>query len=277
MDFPQNNKTLNEPITMIVLGAVKLGIFLASVDWSKIGWDEKKATEDLIDSWVLNNNLWLYPATNVGGPWPFQTGAGRLKTMDQDALRYFIEWRIPVYKKYLQGKDWGSTKARVVNRYNIAIEGLRIAAIEVYEKRFGPYQDSGLYSDLVAAFPVGSSDVSKSASWVIKKPHSGGISLPKTNQGASSGGLSPSGGLSNTVSMGELTVSKGTPEQLKNYLRGGAMPDTSPSSGGSQKASMDWLGYTAAAAILLGLGRKFLTNKGTKTKAGLNAPVEVSL
>tara|TARA_R110002050_G_scaffold265465_2_gene406573 strand:+ start:13975 stop:14781 length:807 start_codon:yes stop_codon:yes gene_type:complete len=262
-----HSNTLNEPIAAIVIGLVKLGVFLSSVDWSKYGgWDERKATENLVKSWIANNNLWLYPAKNVGGPWPIQAGAGKLGSMDQDSLRYFIEWRLPVYQKGLTGANWQGSKQRVVNRYNFAIEGLKTLAIAVFEKRFGPYAPSGLYKEEVAKFPLGSTDLSKSASWKIKRLNAmGSDNLPK-NTNAQNPSIGP-------VTL--LQGNKATDEQIKKYLQTGEMPSTQPENKATKSASLDWLGYSAAIGTMLFLGKKLFTNK--KTKAGLNAPVEVSL
>jgi hypothetical protein len=258
-----HNNTLNEPITAIVIGLIKLGVFLAAVDWSKFGgWDEKKATENLVKSWITNNNLWLYPANNVGGPWPLKTGAGKLGTMDKDSLRYFIEWRIPVYTKTLLGTDWSGSKQRVKNRYFIAVDGLKVVAIEMFEKNFGPYINSGLYAEEVAKFPIGSTDVTKSASWKIKRlAPLIDENKPKNDNGE--GKLSQGN---------EETFSQGNEDELKSS---GEIPNTKPQDNAPKTANLNLLGYAAATGILLVFAKKMFTKN--KTKAGLNAPVEVSL
>ncbi len=52
-----HNNTLNEPITAIVIGLIKLGVFLAAVDWSKFGgWDEMAGGVQ-----TVGQSMFVYP------------------------------------------------------------------------------------------------------------------------------------------------------------------------------------------------------------------------
>jgi hypothetical protein len=277
MNRSYHKNGLNEPITAAVILLVNV---LAAVDWSKVGWDEKAAIERLLNSLKSQNALQLYPSKKFGGPWRDNVGFGTLDSMNADELRYFIEWRLPVWKRNMQGKNWGKTKERVKARYFTVAELILETARKLYSAKFGPYVNSGLYDQIVAKYPLGSNKLADSASWEIKKLGSTSSPITPGNTSGSSvdldGGAAKNNIPANTI--GAVTLSQGSAKDLKNYFQGGgALPSTEPAQGNTKTASMDWLGYTAAASILLGLGWKYLTKKGTKTKAGLNAPVEVSL
>jgi hypothetical protein len=148
---------------------MKLGKAAADLA-SKINWGsgEKERAKNLLQKIKDDNSLWLYPRPEHGGPWRANLGAGKLGAMTQDELRYFIEWRIPVYKKGLDGRDWGNTKQRVKDRYNHVSDLLTAHAIDEFKKKVGCYTHSGVYDDLVTKFPSGSDNIALSASSTIR-------------------------------------------------------------------------------------------------------------
>jgi len=150
----------------IALGLKVLSL-ASQVDWAKIGEGEEQRTSNLLDSIKTANNLWLYPRAEHGGPWGNNLGAGKIKTMSPDELRYFIEWRMPIWKKELENKDWGNTVPRVINRYKLVADLLQADAIDELTAKVGCYKDSGIYRDSVAGYP--SSNMRAASSFTIKK------------------------------------------------------------------------------------------------------------
>jgi len=122
--------------------------------------DEEERLDNLIKSWQDNNYHELYPNLNrANGPWKPGLGAGALERMNRDELRYFIEFRMPAYGKYVKSNSenvWGkNTKTRVKNRYRKAARLMTEIAKTYYIAKYGCYADSGLYRDDLAKVPVG--------------------------------------------------------------------------------------------------------------------------
>lgn len=71
-----------------------------------------------------------------------------MDTMTEDELRYFIEWRLPLYLKFISDINnfETGTKKRVQNRYIAATKGLIEVGKEKFKQRYGCYVNSGLYS-----------------------------------------------------------------------------------------------------------------------------------
>tara|TARA_R110002050_G_scaffold265465_2_gene406572 strand:+ start:12617 stop:13975 length:1359 start_codon:yes stop_codon:yes gene_type:complete len=172
----------------------KLGATVADLA-SKINWGagEKKRAEDLLKKIKADNSLLLYPRPEHGGPWRANLGAGKITEMTPDELRYFIEWRIPVYKKGLDGRDWGNTKQRVKDRYNHVADLLKAHAIDEFKKKVGCYTHSGVYDGLVAKHPKGSDNIALSASNTVRpyqencKANDGGLINPTTGKNDGTG------------------------------------------------------------------------------------------
>lgn len=139
-----------------------------NINWASLGSGEEKRTQELLEKIKKDNNLHLYPRPEHGGPWRANLGAGRMASMTPDELRYFIEWRIPVWKKGLEGKNWGDTKPRVIQRYKNVADLLKANAIGEFKAKVGCYTHSGVYDDLVAKFPLGSENIALSASNTIR-------------------------------------------------------------------------------------------------------------
>ena len=123
---------------------------LGKVDWKSLFHNEEQKTQDLLDKFRNENAFQLYPRQHEGGPWR-SVGYGNLDTMTLDELRYFIEWRMPMWKKQMANKDWGDTKQRVIDRYNRVADTIKETAIRAYKAKAGCYTNSGIYDDLVQA------------------------------------------------------------------------------------------------------------------------------
>ena len=168
-----------------------------------LGWDEQAATKRLVDSMKSQNALQLYPSKKYSGPWRDNLGMGTINSMSADELRYFIEWRVPVWKKNMDGKDWSKTKQRVKDRYYRVAKIANDVAIALFKSKFGCYTPSGIYKQILDAYPKGSTKLADSASWEIKTfkencaspTGGGGLFLP----GAGKTGPNPGGGNVNTA------------------------------------------------------------------------------
>lgn len=274
------SRSLNEPISLLITAASILGPILAEMDWSNLGWDEEAATKKLSQSLIDNNSLHLFPAKKHGGPWRDNLGAGRLDIMTPEELRYFIEWRIPVWKRNMDGKDWGKTKDRVKKRYYRVADALQRTAIELYVRKYGgPYTHSGLYDAIVAAYPKGSQNLADSASWQIlsfKNSNQAGEGTTASSGGSFTNNTAPSqgGGIKATASN-----VKGTLSNVRNIASGQNPSNTSQQAGFSISKSLPTILLVGAG---LGLGYKLIKDSATskpKTKKpfGLNQVQEVVL
>ena len=121
-----------------------------SINWKALGWDEEAATQKLLSDIRDRDDYRLYPRPQEGGPWR-NYGFGNLGRMSLDELRYFIEWRMPMLQKNNNKKDWGDTKPRVIERYKRVTDIMKQTAIDMYKKKVGCYEHSGLYDSIVAA------------------------------------------------------------------------------------------------------------------------------
>lgn len=109
--------------------------------------EDRNGVQALLQKIIGDNSLWLYPRAEHGGPWP-QKGAGDIDNMTEDELRYFIEWRLPLYLKFIGNISnfEPGTKKRVQNRYIAATKGLIELSKDKFRQRYGCYINSGLYS-----------------------------------------------------------------------------------------------------------------------------------
>ena len=233
-------------------------------------WDDKEAERLLnyIKGFRERNDFKLYPRKHEGGPWR-NVGFGDLDMMTKEELRYFIEWRMPMWKKQMRHKDWGDTKKRVKQRYFAAQESIREEAILVYKNRFGCYKHSGLYDNLViqstgkSTLHPHSTEIltfddncqqnpegSEGTGLFIGGPGDVGTSnLPSGEQPGQPSGSSEFADVDITTGQGGF-VTFGSGENKITLPISAALPENSNNSNSFNKSSIGWL---ATAGIIGGL------------------------
>lgn len=218
----------------------------------------------LLRNIIGNNSLWLYPRAEQGGPWP-KKGAGNMNSMTEDELRYFIEWRLPLYVSEVSDirNFKPGTKRRVQNRYIAATKGLIQLGKYIFTQRFGCYEYSGLYAG-----------IGNAGSNTIKHYNQNCTSL-SPGSGENAGGGFPGNGSGTSPGDGSGTApgdGSGTPPGNNNNS-----PNTPPAPNkagmGSTKNIMLFVGIAAAGyAISQSINTGSPKKSPSNSKAKLGKP-----